>query len=392
MNAITSPNRRLAFWLIVALLLGNLAAGAAAPSADTIYVVRPGDTLSGIAARFGVSPAALAQANGIKNLNLIFVGESLTIPGAVAGGAGAGSTASIPASGSGPCPSVYVVQAGDTLGRIAARCATTVSAILSANTIPNINLIFVGQQLVIPGGAVAVAAPTAAPVGGPTPLPTASAPPAAVGPVTIANPSFEDGWTTDGRGNQTPNGWSRYSPPAGSALPFPTKMQQGATVAAISQGIGEYVHKLYWQLPDDERLGQPQGLILDGDTVYKAFDLYHSHALQLSQTLNGPPGHSVHVTVYILGETHDTPCKSCTKLEDDHFVASLRLGSAEDRRIYANMRNHFDVPGNQRAWNLFSVTTQFPPTGQLPLVITVQENWAGKTDFFIDDAHADLVN
>jgi len=377
--------RRLALWLLVALLISNVAVAAAAPTADTVYVVQPGDTLAGIAARFGVSLTDLVQANSIKNINLIIVGQGLTIPGATGSGNGSNSPGSgpSPASGSSPCASPYLVQAGDTLGLIANRCGTSVSTLLAANTIKNINLIFVGQTLTIPGGAAPGGTPAA---------PAAGGTPAAVGPVTIANPSFEDGWTTDGRGNQTPNGWSRYSPPSGTTLPFPTKMQQGAIVPAVSDGVGEYVHKLSWQLPPEEQLGQPRALILDGGTVYKAFDLYHSHALQLSQMLAGPPGHSLRVTVYILGETHDPPNSKTGKLEDDHFVASLRLGSAEDRRTYATMKTHADVPGNQRAWNQFMVTAQFPASGQLPLQITVQANWAGKTDFFIDDVQADLID
>lgn len=45
------------------------------------YTVRPGDTLSGIGARFGVSYQAIAKANGIANPNLIYAGQSLVIPG-----------------------------------------------------------------------------------------------------------------------------------------------------------------------------------------------------------------------------------------------------------------------------------------------------------------------
>lgn len=45
------------------------------------YAVAAGDTLSSIARRFGVSSTAIAQANGITNPNLIFVGQVLTIPG-----------------------------------------------------------------------------------------------------------------------------------------------------------------------------------------------------------------------------------------------------------------------------------------------------------------------
>ncbi|MHB8625231.1 MAG: LysM peptidoglycan-binding domain-containing protein [Aggregatilineales bacterium] len=47
----------------------------------TTYVVQSGDTLFRIASRFGVTVAAIVQANGIVNPNLIFVGQVLTIPG-----------------------------------------------------------------------------------------------------------------------------------------------------------------------------------------------------------------------------------------------------------------------------------------------------------------------
>ena len=45
------------------------------------YTVVAGDTLSRIALRYGTTVAALAQANGIANPNLIFVGQVLKIPG-----------------------------------------------------------------------------------------------------------------------------------------------------------------------------------------------------------------------------------------------------------------------------------------------------------------------
>jgi LysM repeat protein len=44
------------------------------------YVVREGDTLFGIAARFRVSATALAQANNIANISLIYMGQILVIP------------------------------------------------------------------------------------------------------------------------------------------------------------------------------------------------------------------------------------------------------------------------------------------------------------------------
>lgn len=46
---------------------------------QTIYTVKAGDTLSGIAAKYGTTWQALAQANGIANPNIIFVGQRITI-------------------------------------------------------------------------------------------------------------------------------------------------------------------------------------------------------------------------------------------------------------------------------------------------------------------------
>lgn len=47
-------------------------------------------------------------------------------------------------------PATYVVQPGDTLYRLARRFGTTIYAIANANNIANVNLIYVGQKLVIP--------------------------------------------------------------------------------------------------------------------------------------------------------------------------------------------------------------------------------------------------
>lgn len=44
------------------------------------YTVRPGDSLSSIAERYGVTVEAICQANGIENPNLIEAGQVLTIP------------------------------------------------------------------------------------------------------------------------------------------------------------------------------------------------------------------------------------------------------------------------------------------------------------------------
>ncbi len=44
------------------------------------YTVQPGDTLSGIATRFGVSEAELAAVNDLADRDRLFAGQELTIP------------------------------------------------------------------------------------------------------------------------------------------------------------------------------------------------------------------------------------------------------------------------------------------------------------------------
>lgn len=103
------------------------------------YRVQLGDTLGGVARRFGVSVGALASANGISNPDRVQAGHVLTIPGK-------GAAASAPAA-----TGVHVVRSGETLGAIANRYRTSVSAIARANGISNPNRLRIGQRLRIAG-------------------------------------------------------------------------------------------------------------------------------------------------------------------------------------------------------------------------------------------------
>jgi len=74
------------------------AAPPAAPQASSgqVHRVRPGENLSGIAARYHVSVSALMTANGLSNPDLVRSGQSLVIPGAPAGNVVQPSSASQP--------------------------------------------------------------------------------------------------------------------------------------------------------------------------------------------------------------------------------------------------------------------------------------------------------
>lgn len=68
----------------------------------------------------------------------------------------------------------YVVQRGDTLARIAARYGTTVSVLAAENNIVNVDLIFVGQRLIVPAQLSLTTTPSATPAISVTPAPTAA--------------------------------------------------------------------------------------------------------------------------------------------------------------------------------------------------------------------------
>ena len=105
---------------------------AAKPSSAKTYTVRSGDTLSGIAGRFGTTVAKLVSANGIKDPDLIHPGQVLKLSG----------TSAAPSKAK-----TYKVRVGDNLTRIAAAHGTTVAALASKNGVKNPDLIHPGQVL-----------------------------------------------------------------------------------------------------------------------------------------------------------------------------------------------------------------------------------------------------
>jgi LysM repeat protein len=106
------------------------------------YVIQPGDTLSEIAVRHGLTVAELAEANNIENPNLIIAGHVLQIPEPAKT-----ETTTEPVDVEGRH---YIVREGDTLGEIALRHRKTVVELVVANDIENPNRIAPGQVIVIP--------------------------------------------------------------------------------------------------------------------------------------------------------------------------------------------------------------------------------------------------
>jgi N-acetylmuramoyl-L-alanine amidase len=127
---------------------------AAAPSAGQGgYTVAPGDTLSGVAARAGVSVADLAAANGLDPAGILVAGTSLTLPGG-----GGGGSAPAPAGGSAPPPQgAYTVRPGDTLSGLAAGAGVSVADMAAMNGLDPNGVLVEGTVIKLPTGAPAPA-------------------------------------------------------------------------------------------------------------------------------------------------------------------------------------------------------------------------------------------
>jgi LysM repeat protein len=105
------------------------------PPRPRSYVVQADDTLSALAARWDSEVSAIARLNGIRDPNLLQVGQRLLIPRGAAGE----SLLAMPAS--------YVVQPGDTLSEIAEFFDTTVEALQRLNGIADPSHIRDGVEL-----------------------------------------------------------------------------------------------------------------------------------------------------------------------------------------------------------------------------------------------------
>lgn len=143
------------------------AAAPAAPVAPATYTVQSGDNLTRIATKLGVDVHELISTNNITNVNLLYAGMVLQVPGsapppapvaapvaAAAPAAVAAPAAAAPQAAAAPvaaaAPRTHTVQGGDMLARIASQYGVSYQALLQINNITNPNVIYPGQVLQIP--------------------------------------------------------------------------------------------------------------------------------------------------------------------------------------------------------------------------------------------------
>ena len=113
-----------------------------AKPASSVHVVKPGDTLYGVARRYGVTIPALAAANGMNSKSHLTAGDRLEVPGGASGSkAGSSSSESTRVT--------YKVRSGDTLSEIADKFNVSVSQLMSWNRMRQSSSLRAGQKLVV---------------------------------------------------------------------------------------------------------------------------------------------------------------------------------------------------------------------------------------------------
>ncbi|GHF10220.1 LysM peptidoglycan-binding domain-containing protein [Pseudolysinimonas yzui] len=124
------------------------------------YTIARGDTISRIAARFGVPVESVLSANGLGWSSIIYPGQTIAIPAVAAPAAPqielvSATSPTAPTAPAAPTArpaptSSYTIKSGDTISSIAARFGVTTQAVLAANGLTASSIIYPGQTIVIP--------------------------------------------------------------------------------------------------------------------------------------------------------------------------------------------------------------------------------------------------
>jgi hypothetical protein len=207
--------------------------------------------------------------------------------------------------------------------------------------------------------------------------PTYSPPPTPIpGQNWLANGGFDDpDWTTlppvsGNQRNQEPKYWSLTWIEPGDAL--------WDAPADLATGIAEMVHKLASQLPEDERPGGPNALILDGDQTYKMFHGGAAFGSQLYQQVSLPAGAwrlTVPVQIHMHEDLPDDGSWDEYSVESGVWVLfdSMQAGGWA----------HAKQMGDHR-WFSHVVEFTLPQSGEVEVLIRVKSKYQGTKDFFVD--------
>lgn len=130
----------------------------AAPTTGGSYTIARGDTIGGIAAKFGVATQVVLNANGLSARSIIYPGQRLTIPGSSTVAAAPSTPSASPVATS--SATRYTIVPGDTASSIASKLGVSVAQLLAANNLSASATIYAGKTLVVPAVQAAGSVPS----------------------------------------------------------------------------------------------------------------------------------------------------------------------------------------------------------------------------------------
>lgn len=105
-------------------------------------VVKPGETLSELAERYGTTSERLMQLNGLRSPQDLWAGSRIRVPG---------PTGTTTGGGSGNSSGNYTVKPGETLSEIAERYGTTSERLMQLNGLRSGKDLWAGSRIQVPG-------------------------------------------------------------------------------------------------------------------------------------------------------------------------------------------------------------------------------------------------
>jgi len=111
-------------------------------------VVKPGETLSELAERYGTTTQRLMQLNGLRSPQDLWAGSRIRVPGAAGGGGSSSRVAGVSGGN-------YTVKPGETLSEIADRYGTTTERLMQLNGLRSGKDLWAGSRIQVPGASPA---------------------------------------------------------------------------------------------------------------------------------------------------------------------------------------------------------------------------------------------